>query len=108
MNTLNLNLVKPAAPVSSPAPALQTFADAIAAVKSQSGWPKRRRRELIHVLRFVARVIGKDPAAIPFDPTAIDAAVTGKPPGEYGLDATRLQNLLSDLRDALRGQRPMP
>ena len=100
MNALTPDVV--AADPALSTPSARTLADAIAAVASFRGRSEQRKRDLISSLRFVARVMGKDPAAIPLDPKAISAAVTGKPPACYGLEQKRHQNLLSDLRSVLR------
>jgi integrase len=61
-----------------------------------------RRSNLASSLRTISRIIGMPPETIALEPAALSAAVTGQPSQAFGLSPKRHQNVVTDLRCAMR------
>jgi integrase len=100
--------------MSSASPSRATLADVLAAVVP-APMTERRRQDTASAVRTVARVLGRDPAAIPADMRALNARLKDASPMATGITPARWNNVRSLLRSALallgpvmKGRNPRP
>lgn len=89
-------------PPSNDPPATPTVAEAIAIVSSWDTLSIERRRGLISSLRAVARIAETDPGTLRLSPAELNAKVLGRPPQLFGLSATSMATVRSNVRYIMR------